>query len=147
MDWDWKEAAAYYKKQGAPADQSALIALLREAQQENGGSIPKVLLTDLAKELGTKEALFLALIRRIPSLRLSDSHCLELCGGVNCSKRAALAEFVEKTYGSKPKNFTVKIVPCMRQCGKGPNIRFDGTVYNRADEKLIRSLAEKTGRQ
>jgi hypothetical protein len=28
----------------------------------------------------------------------------------------------------------------MRQCGKGPNIRWDGQLYNGADEALLRRL-------
>lgn len=142
MTWNLQEAAEYYRKQGAPGDQNALIAFLREMQQENGGTIPAGLLAEGARLLGTKESLLLALIRRIPSLRLGENHCLELCAGPNCSRRAALAAFVEKTYGEKPGNFTLKYVPCMRLCGKGPNIRWDGKVYHGADEALIRRLVE-----
>lgn len=143
MSWNLEEALGYYKKQGAPADQSALISLLREIQQEHGGSIPVGLLPAIAEEYTVKETYLQAIIKRIPSLRLADSHCLELCGGPNCSKRARLAEFVEKTYGKNPKNFTVKYVPCMRMCGKGPNLKWDGKLYNGADEALVRKLVEK----
>jgi len=139
---DLEEAIAYYKKQGAPADQSALVGLLREAQQENGGSIPIGVLPQLAEGLGSKESYLVAVIKRIPSLRLSDTHELVLCAGPNCSKRGALAAFVEKTYGHNPKKFTVKYGPCMRMCGKGPNIKWDGKTYNGADEALIRSLID-----
>ena len=138
--WNLKEAVAYYQKQGAPGDQSALVSLLRELQDENGGGIPKGVLPEIAQLLATKESYLLAVIKRIPSLRIADTHILELCGGPNCSKRAPLAEFVEKTYGSKPKGFEVRYVNCMRMCGKGPNIRWDGTLYNGADEALIRRL-------
>ena len=143
MSWNLEEALRYYKKQGAPADQSALISLLREIQQEHGGSIPGGILPAIAEEYTVKETYLQAIIKRIPSLRLADSHCLELCGGPNCSKRAKLAEFVEKTYGKNPKNFTVKYVPCMRMCGKGPNLKWDGKLYNGADEALVRKLVEK----
>lgn len=142
MDWNLDEAIAYYRKQGAPGDQTALTGLLREVQQEHGGSIPAHLLPQIAQSYGIKEALLLALIKRLPSLRLSGIHCLELCAGPNCSKRAALAAFVEKNYGRQPKGFTVKFVPCMRLCGKGPNIKWDGKLYHHADETLIRRLAE-----
>ena len=142
MAWNLNEALYYYRRQGAPADQSALLNLLREVQQENGGAIPKAALAQIAECYNTKEGLFLALIRRIPSLRLSDGHCLELCSGPNCSKRASLAAFVEKNYGAKPKDFTLRYVPCMRMCGKGPNIRWDGKLYHQADETLLRQLIE-----
>ena len=138
--WNLEEAVVYYKKQGAPGDQSALVSLLREVQSESGGGIPKGLLMSLGQLLGVKESYLLAVVRRIPSLRIADTHVLELCGGPNCSKRARLADFVEKTYGSKPKGFEVRYVPCMRMCGKGPNIRWDGQLYNGADEALIRRL-------
>ena len=138
--WNLEEAVAYYRKQGAPNDQSALVSLLRELQNENGGGIPKGMLPEVAQLLGTKESYLLAVIKRIPSLRIADTHILEICGGPNCSKRAALAAFVEKTYGSQPKGFALRYVPCMRMCGKGPNIRWDGTRYNGADEALIRRL-------
>ena len=138
-----EEAVAYYKKQGAPGDQTALTQLLLELQQEQGGAILTGSLQPLAQLLGCKESYLLALIKRMPRLRLAESHCLELCAGPNCTKRAALAQFVESTYGSKPKNFQLRYIPCMRMCGKGPNIRWDGVVYNGADEALIRTLVEK----
>ena len=140
--WNLEEAVEYYIKQGAPADQSALVSLLREVQQENGGSIPLSTLPQIAEGLGSKESYLMAVIRRIPSLRLSDTHELVLCAGPNCSKRAALAAFVEKTYGRNPKKFTIKYGPCMRLCGKGPNIKWDGKIYHGADEALIRSLID-----
>lgn len=143
MSWNIGEAVAYYKTQGAPADNSAVISLLREVQRENGGSIPAYLLETMSASLGVKESLFLALIKRIPGLRLADTHCLELCAGPNCSKRAALSAFVEKTYGTQPRNFSIRYVPCMRLCGKGPNVRWDGKLYHQADETLLRSLIEK----
>lgn len=141
MDWNLQEAISYYQKQGAPRDQSAVVSLLKEVQREQG-SIPKYMLAEIAAAYDLKEGYFLAIIRRIPSLRLKDTHCLELCCGPNCSRRAKLADFVERTWGEKPKVFAVKFVPCLRQCGKGPNIRWDGQLYHQADEALLRRLIE-----
>ena len=140
--WNLEEAILYYQKQGAPADQSALVGLLREIQDEYSGIIPLSMLPQIAEHLGCKESFLLAVIKRIPSLRLSDTHELVICAGPNCSKRGALAAFVEKTYGRNPKKFTVKYGQCMRMCGKGPNIKWDGKVYNGVDEVLIRSLID-----
>ena len=140
MNWNLNEAIAYYRQQGAPADQSAVIALLREVQQENGGSIPGHILPAIAQGLGTKESLLNALIRRIPNLRLDDSHLLELCSGPNCSRHTALADLAETL--SRGKKVTIRYVPCMRMCGKGPNLRWDGKLYHKADEALLRSLLE-----
>ena len=140
MQWNLEEAVSYYKRQGAPSDQSALTGLLREVQQEHGGSIPQGLIPTLARLCGTKESLLLALIRRLPSLRLGGSHVLELCAGPNCGRHAALAAAAEKLQSSR---ITVRFVPCMRMCGKGPNLRWDGTLYHKADEALLRRLAEE----
>lgn len=142
MDRNLEEAISYYRSMGAPSDQTALIGLLKEIQRERG-SISYADLSAITRSYGIKEGLLLALIRRIPSLRLAGKHTLELCSGPNCSKRAKLADFVEKNWGKNPEHFTIKYVPCMRLCGKGPNIRWDGQVYNGADEELLKKLLQK----
>ena len=141
MEWNLNEALQYYQKQGAPGDQTACLNLLKEIQREQG-SIPRWMLAQAAEVWNTKEGLLLALVRRIPSLRLQDSHVLEVCSGPNCGKRTEIADFVEKTYGRKPKDFDFRFCNCMRQCGKGPNIRWDGTVYHAATPELVKKLIE-----
>lgn len=141
MSWNLSEAIQYYKTQGAPGDQIALTNLLREVQAEFG-AVPQWVLPEIAAAYGIKETYLQAIVKRIPSLRLENSHCLELCGGPNCSKRAKLAAFVENTYGTQPKNFTLRYTGCVRMCGKGPNLKWDGQVYNGADEALIKKLVE-----
>ena len=141
MAWNMEEALEYYKRQGAPGDQNALISLLRELQGEYGG-IPAALLPELASFYGIRESLLIALIRRIPSLHLADTHTLELCGGPNCGKHRALWELAEKLCKDR-RDITLKQVPCMRMCGKGPNLRWDGKLYHRADEALLRKLTGK----
>jgi NADH:ubiquinone oxidoreductase subunit E len=91
-------------------------------------------------ELGTKEGVLLALIRRIPRLRLGDTHLLEICAGPNCGKHTQLAAAAEKLADDK---ITLRFIPCQRLCGKGPNIRWDGRLYHKADEKLLRELTGK----
>ena len=135
-----EEILAFYKKQGAPADQTALVACFVEIQKSCGGVIPGFIPARAAAYYGVKESFLLAVIRRIPRLRLADTHCLELCSGPNCSKRGKLAAYVEKNWGTKPQGFTVQYVPCMRNCGKGPNLRWDGTLYSGADEALLQQL-------
>ena len=142
MSWNLTETLEYYKRQGAPSDQNALVALLSEIQQEHGGSIPKVLLTEVASCYGTKEALLLALIRRIPRLRLSDLHTLEICAGPNCGKSTALAQAAEKVAAAHPGKISLKFVPCMRMCGKGPNLKWDGKLYHKVDISLLSELTK-----
>ena len=134
MEWDLKEAMEYYASQGAPGEQGALVALLREVQRERGG-IPAEVPGEIARTYGVKEGLILALIKRIPSLNLKESRCLELCAGPNC-RGGALGAYVEKRYPG----VTVKYVPCMRLCGKGPNLRWKGQLYHGADRALIDKL-------
>jgi NADH:ubiquinone oxidoreductase subunit E len=139
MNFDLQEAIDYYRRQGAPGDQNALRNLLAEIQEAQGGAIPQYLLPRTAEGLGVKESFLLALIRRIPSLRLADVHVLEICAGPNCSRKGRLAGLAEQYRG----RVEVKLVPCMRQCGKGPNLKWDGQIHNRADEALLRRLLEE----
>ena len=140
MSWTLTEAMEYYKRNGAPGDQNALLQLLREIQQEQGSGIPSYMVGEIARNYDIKESLILALIRRIPSLRLEDKHCLELCAGPNCGKHTHLLSCAESLL-KQGHPFELKTVGCMRQCGKGPNLRWDGKLYNRATEELIRGLA------
>lgn len=144
MVWNLEEAMKYYGKQGAPADQTALIGLLREIQQENGGSIPPGLLVAVAEGYGVRESLLHAIIRRIPSLRLGNRHTLELCAGPNCGKSRELAAFARELCGKNPERVELKYVPCMRMCGKGPNIRWDGRLLHRADRTMLLELVENS---
>ena len=143
MSWNLVEAISYYQRQGAPGDQSALIALLREVQQDNGNTITPEVPGIIARAYGVRESLLLALIKRIPSLRLANVHCLELCVGTNCGKHTALAAMAEK---ESPGRFTVKFVPCMRLCNQGPNLRWDGKLYQHADTALLRHLIDNDGK-
>lgn len=142
MEEKLQEILSYYRRQGAPQDQNALIQLLRDVQQEYGGSVPAYLLAPIAENLGIKPALLNALIRRIPSLRLSDSHTLELCAGPNCGKHTALASLAEQLVQGR-QDVKLSFTPCMRMCAKGPNLRWDGRLYHKADETLLRSLLQK----
>ena len=143
MSWELKEAIEYYRRQGAPGDQNALRNLLAEVQQEHGGAIPGYLLPGIAEGLGTRESFLAAIIKRIPSLRLKDQHLLEICAGPNCSRRGRLAQLAEQYRG----RVEVRLVPCMRQCGKGPNLRFDGKLYNGADGQLLDRLMHEVDRE
>lgn len=149
QNWDWNEVLDYYRRQGAPGDQSALVSLLREVQQAHGGVLPAHCLGRVAEAYGLKESFLAALVKRYPSLRPEAApHSLELCCGPNCAKRQAaeLAAFLEREYGAKPGGesrrggFSLRATGCMKQCGKGPNIKWDGVHYPSADPALLRRL-------
>ena len=142
MAWSLEEAISYYKTQGAPGDQAALVSLFREIQQENGGSIPLSCLGTVAQSYHIKDSFLLALIKRMPRLRLGDTHELCLCAGPNCGKHTQLAACAEKLCASSGKKITLKFTGCMRMCGKGPSVKFDGKLYHGATEDLLRQLTE-----
>ena len=132
-----EEILTYYRKQGAPGDQTALVNLLKEVQAEYG-ALPQWSVGKIAESYGIRESFLLAIIKRIPSLRLQDTHLLELCAGPNCGKHTALAAAAEKL--CKEKGIPLKFIGCQRMCGKGPNLKWDGKLYHKATEELLRKL-------
>jgi NADH:ubiquinone oxidoreductase subunit E len=132
-----KEILDYYRRQGAPGDQTALVGLLKELQQTYG-AVPKWAVGEIAEEYKVKESFILAVVKRIPSLRLQDTHLLQLCAGPNCGRHTALAAEAEKL--CKLKGVELKYMGCQRMCGKGPNIRFDGKLYHKATVELLQEL-------
>ena len=132
-----EEILTYYRKQGAPGDQTALVNLLKEVQAEYG-ALPQWAVGKIAESYGIKESFLLVIIKRIPSLRLQDTHLLELCAGPNCGKHTALAAAAEKL--CKEKGIPLKFIGCQRMCGKGPNLKWDGKLYHKATEELLRKL-------
>lgn len=151
-NWNWNEILDYYRGQGAPGDQSALIALLREVQEAHGGVLPAHALARVADAYGLKENFLTAVVKRYPSLKLAEvPHSLELCAGKGCAKRnaAELADFLEREYGVTPggecreRGFSLRLIGCMKQCSQGPNIKWDGVHYPAADSELLRDLIEK----
>ena len=134
----WKEIIENYISRGAPGDQGVLVAMLRQLQQHWGGCLPTDRLASVAALLGVKENFLLAVIRRIPSLRVGQSHVLELCAGPNCGTHTALAAAAEKL--CRQAGVTFRYMPCQRLCGKGPNMKFDGNLYHRVDEALLKQL-------
>ena len=145
---EMKEILAYYRAQGAPQDQQMLIALLREMQDLQGGVLAQGMLQEIAQAYGVRETMLQALIRRVPDLRMDTApHRLEICG--TCRAGAQLRDFVERTYGvksgadSESGGFVYRVTPCMKNCKNGPSIKWDGVLYSRADEKLLRGLIGK----
>ena len=135
--WDLMQTTQWYRRRGAPGDQQELRSLLREVQ-EACGELNKATLEQLAQALEVKASFLTAVARRTPGLTLEQGNVLELCAGPNCGRHKALLEFAQ----SLP-NVKVKLVGCMRLCGKGPNIRFNGKLYHGADPALLRRLTEE----
>lgn len=154
QDWTLEEALAYYRRQGAPGEQGALVALLREVQEERGGALPPPIWRRSPPPSPSEIPFCPPSSGVTPALRTEEApHRLELCGGPRCSGRGAarLAAFVEETYGVRPGGvsasgrFTYRITGCMKNCPNGPSLRWDGALHSRADEALIRALVDEGG--
>lgn len=147
-NWDLHEAVEYYKGQDAPQNQFALVELLKETQEHNGGVLTDVIIEEIAGLLNIKVTFLNAVIKRYPSLKpVSAPHRLEVCGGKNCAGNgsAALLKFIRQAYGvengiSVSGGFSFAVCNCLKQCGKGPNIKWDGEIYNAATPELINKL-------
>ena len=139
-----QELIEYYREQGAPQDQQMIIALLREAQEMDGGVLSAHTLGEIAGAYAIRPAMLQALIRRVSGLRCEDApHRLEVCG--TCRTGQALRAFIEKNYQVKSgacseAGFVYRVTPCMKNCKAGPSIRWDGVLYGHADEALLRRL-------
>ena len=143
----FQDALNHYREQGAPGNQQLLAALLREVQEADGGVLRFERLEAIAEAYQLPLSLLQALIRRISALRTEAApHRLEMCR--TCPKNRELAAFVRREYGaesgciSQKGGFVFERVNCMKNCKAGPSIRWDGVLYPRADEPLLRSLIE-----
>lgn len=146
--FDLNEAMDYYRRDGAPHDQSALANLLYEAQEASGGTLPMDTLEAVASAYQVKESLLKALVARLPGLRLSISrHRLEICGGKNCASRKAaeLLGYIKAAYevnnGISQKGcFSLHVCGCMKNCLNGPNIKWDGVLYACVSKEILDDL-------
>ena len=142
MSWELEEAIGYYQRQGAPRDQSALVSFLKELHSELG-FVPGYALAAAAERYGVKESFLRAVAARIPGLRLDERHVLRLCAGPNCGKSAALAAYAEKLTTAANGRIRLEFGPCMRLCGKGPNLSWDGRLYHKATPELLTELTKE----
>lgn len=151
-DWNIHEAVEYYKGQDAPQNQFALVELLKEVQDHSGGVLTAAAVEEIAALLNIKVTFLNAVIKRYQSLKTAAApHRLEVCGGKNCAANgsAALLKHIRGVYGaesggvSAKGGFSFKICGCLKHCGKGPNIKLDGEVYNAATPELLQKLISK----
>jgi len=145
VDSNLKEMLDYYRSQGAPNDQQMLIALLKEAQESDGGVLKNHTLSGIAEAYDLKPSVLMALIRRISSLRYEDvPHSLEVCRTCKCNP--AIRDYIENEIGigsgsaSRELGFSYRLVNCMKNCKNGPSIKWDGVLYSHATIDLLKKL-------
>ncbi len=145
------EIVTYYKQNGAPSDQSALLSCLREAQEACGGMLDSQAQQEIASLLGVKPNYLQAIAKRISDLKLSGAaHTLTVCTGTNCSRcGAALRRYLEEELGvqnGKPflnGRWIYQTAGCQRACRTSPNVRIDGQlVTGMTLEALKKRLSE-----
>ena len=139
------ELADYYRMQGAPGDQQMLIALLKEAQEADGGVLNMRTIMEISQIYNIKENVLMALIRRVSTLRCEDiPHRLEMCGTCRCN--GEIRKFIEDELGlksgdvSKAYGFQFRTVGCMKNCKNGPSIKWDGVLYSNSSVELLKEL-------
>ena len=64
------------------------------------------------------------------------------------ARRRELLDFLSTEYGVEPggvaaAGFRLQTGGCMKNCGKGPCVRWDGTVYTGMTPESLRALIEK----
>lgn len=146
-----QEIALYYKNQGAPSDQSALLSCLREAQQACGGMLDADAQQEIGAALGVKPTYLQAVAKRISDLKLSGaSHTLTVCQGVNCSREGkSIHRYLEDELGARPgKTFLggkwmYQTVGCQRACRTSPNVRVDGQLMTGMTLERLKEILHK----
>jgi len=129
------------------------VGTLLEAIQERLGFVPPPAIPLVAERTGLERYDVYQFASGSPnlSLDLPGRHRVSICRGENCSARgsAELGECAQQILGIQYRGVTadegVRLDPflCLGKCGKGPNVRIDGTIHHHVDEaKLGRLLAE-----
>ena len=140
-DWNIHEAVEYYKGQDAPQNQFALVELLKEAQEHNGGVLTDIAVEEIAALLNTKVTFLNAVIKRYPSLKTAQAlHRLEVCGGKNCAANgsAALLKHIRQAYGVENGGISVS---------GGFSLRFAAALSIAAKGRTLNGTAKFTTQQ
>ena len=146
-----QEIIETYSARGAARDQNELVQLMREAQALYGGVLPQTALDGIAAALDLKRTFLDAVLRRYPCMRADAArHTLAGCWGKNCAKRDALADFDRQEYSVQPGGVAkagvrFQAAGCMKNCGKGPCVKWDGEIHTGMTAEKLRQLIEGQG--
>lgn len=150
MDKILQEIAQFYKGQGAPGDQAALLSCLREAQAACGGMLDGAAQAEIGQVLGVKPSYLQAVAKCISDLKLSGAaHTLTVCQGQNCTRRGAeIRRYLEAELGARPgKTFLdgkwlYQTAGCQRACRTSPNVRVDGRLITGVTVEKLKELLQ-----
>ena len=103
----------------------------------------------VCKELGVKDSYINTVIKFTSDIKTEKvAHRLSICKGENCKSKGSseLHDHIIKKYKVNPGKvsekygFSYDVCGCMKQCAKGPNIRWDGKIYSKVTTKMLDSL-------
>ncbi|NMB42094.1 MAG: NAD(P)H-dependent oxidoreductase subunit E [Firmicutes bacterium] len=126
------------------AEESALIKVLLDIQDEYGWLSPKAL-----KRVSEKLEVPLARVQQTAtfykafSLAPKGRHTIHVCNGTSCHLRGAqrVLDKVQELTGIKPGEtdpdlkFRLEAVNCLGQCALGPVMEVDGKIYGKMSPK------------
>lgn len=118
--------------------------------QEHVGYVPPESILQIAQELGVTESEIAGVLTYYPDLhtRQRGRHIIRLCLGEACVANRGmglLAELTEELrigFGGTTTDgrFTLERVYCLGNCGVGPTVMVDDTIYGRMTGAALRSL-------
>jgi NADH-quinone oxidoreductase subunit E len=134
------------------ADQSALIAILQDIQEEYS-YLPKDVLLQVSKELNVplSRVLSLATFFRAFSLKPKGRHPIHVCLGTACHVRGAqlILEKFERELGLKSGEtsadleFSLDAVRCVGCCGLAPVVQVGEEVHGKITQTKVGGVIKK----
>jgi NADH-quinone oxidoreductase subunit E len=134
------------------ADQSALIAILQDIQEEYS-YLPKDVLLQVSKELNVplSRVLSLATFFRAFSLKPKGKHPIHVCLGTACHVRGAqlVIEKFERELGIKSGEtsadleFSLDAVRCVGCCGLAPVVQVGEEVHGKITQTKVAGVIKK----
>lgn len=134
------------------ADQSALIAVLQDIQEELG-YLPKEALQTVSKEMNTplSRVLSVATFFNAFSLKPKGKHPINVCMGTACHVRGAtlILEKLERELNIKTGDttedghFSLEAVRCVGCCGLAPVIMVDDEFHGKLSQAKVPGVLKK----
>jgi NADH-quinone oxidoreductase subunit E len=134
------------------ADESALIAILQDVQEEYS-YLPKSVLVQVSKELNVplSRVLSLATFFKAFSLKPKGKHPVHVCLGTACHVRGAqlILEKFERELGIKSGEtsadgeFSIDAVRCVGCCGLAPVVQVGEEVHGKITQTKVAGVIKK----
>ncbi|MBS3817149.1 MAG: NADH-quinone oxidoreductase subunit NuoE [Candidatus Thermoplasmatota archaeon] len=134
-----------------PAEQSSLIPILQETQEQYG-YLPKEVIEDIAGYLGLPESKIYGVATFYAQFRFEPQgeHVVRICHGTACHVKGAdaITETVENELGidtgetSEDGTFTLERVACLGCCSLAPVIMVDDTAHGDLTREKVKDVID-----